>query len=184
MSGEKGFACPRCGRKASYLETQVKGSQVYYIAVHYEGYQKVKDKVKKKVRKCYLGPKEYILVEKFHGLGLAGLVDPGRFRRYVREAIDSAGFSLGELLELIGDLADRALERAEAVGAEEARAALSMAWLAREKLSKVCGKLCEKSELPEPAPQNLLEKCAQPLQLPKNEDKGQRICLRAEESEG
>ena len=141
---EKGFTCPRCGQRASYLERQLKGSQTYFIAVHYEGYQKVGGKVKKKVRKCYLGPREYILVEKLHGLDLAGLIDSERFKRYVREALDSTEFTLDELLELIGELADRALEKAEVIEVGRVKAAVDRALAAREVLSKVYAKLYER----------------------------------------
>jgi phosphoglycolate phosphatase-like HAD superfamily hydrolase len=48
------------------------------VAVHYEGYEKVEEegrrKVKKKARKCYLGPQIYKYVEKLHELGLPTLM--------------------------------------------------------------------------------------------------------------
>jgi len=51
--------CPRCGLPYSYLERHRIGSRVYLYAVHYEGYEKGPDgRVRKRVRKCYLGPEE------------------------------------------------------------------------------------------------------------------------------
>jgi len=40
--------CPRCGGKFSYIEAQRKGGQTYYVAVHYEGYEKVGGRVRKR----------------------------------------------------------------------------------------------------------------------------------------
>jgi hypothetical protein len=64
--------CPRCGQPLSYIESYKKGSQTYYVAVHYEGYEKAevegRRRIKKKVRKCYLGPQVYKYVEKLHEL--------------------------------------------------------------------------------------------------------------------
>ena len=93
------LVCPRCGQRASYIEKQVKGSQTYYVAVHYLGYDS--SAKRKKVKKCYLGPREYVNVEKLHGIGLAGLIDRARFKRYLREVVESTDFGLEELLELI-----------------------------------------------------------------------------------
>jgi len=69
QEAEEKKLCPRCGQPYSYIESYTKGSQKYYVAVHYEGYQKAEGKVKKRVRKCYLGPQVYKYVEKLHGLG-------------------------------------------------------------------------------------------------------------------
>jgi hypothetical protein len=49
--------CPRCGQPYSYLSSYKRGSRVYYLAVHNEGYEEVEGKLKRKVRKCYLGPR-------------------------------------------------------------------------------------------------------------------------------
>jgi hypothetical protein len=51
--------CPRCGQPYSYLSSCKSGSRVYYFAAHYEGYEEVDGRVRRKVRKCYLGPRTY-----------------------------------------------------------------------------------------------------------------------------
>ena len=69
--------CPRCGGEISWIESQSKGGRVYYYAVHYLGYTKVGKRVRKKVRKCYLGPEAYEYVSRLHsdlGLRLEGAV--------------------------------------------------------------------------------------------------------------
>ena len=108
--GEAGEAeekrlCPRCGLPYSYIESYTKGSQKYYVAVHYEGYEKAeaegKKKVKKKVRKCYLGPQVYKYVEKLHGLELSGPIDKERFKRYFKELLDEVDLSPRELVGMI-----------------------------------------------------------------------------------
>ena len=54
---EKPERCPVCGRPVSWVEKRQVGEQVYYYAVHYLG----KDAAgKRRVEKCYLGPKQYI----------------------------------------------------------------------------------------------------------------------------
>jgi hypothetical protein len=106
--------CPRCGQPYSYIESYTRGSQTYYVAVHYEGYEKVevggKKRVKKKVRKCYLGPQTYRYVEKLHELGLSGAIDRERFKRYFRELLDEVDLSPGELISMIEELGLRLLE--------------------------------------------------------------------------
>jgi len=85
--------CPRCGQPVSYIERQRRGNQVYYYAVHYEGYERGPDgRVHKKVRRCYLGPNAYIEVSKLHadlGLTLKGLVEEGRERDYMEALVRS-----------------------------------------------------------------------------------------------
>jgi hypothetical protein len=114
--------CPRCGQPYSYIESYTRGSQTYYVAVHYEGYEKVekggKKKVKKKVRKCYLGPQTYKYVEKLHELGLSGPIDRERFKRYFRELLDEVDLSLGELVSMIEELGLRLLEDLDLVEAD------------------------------------------------------------------
>ena len=136
--------CPRCGREVSYVERQVKGSQTYYYAVHYFGYEVVNGKVKKKVKKCYLGPREYEYVEKLHSLGLAGLIDRERFRRYLKELLDSTEMDLKELLEVVRELATRALEEVEELDSARARELLEEARAVWGLLGKVYHKLYEK----------------------------------------
>jgi len=102
--------CPRCGQPFSYIESYTKGSQKYYVAVHYEGYQKVEGKVKKRVRKCYLGPQTYRYVEKLHELGLSGAIDKERFKRYFKELLDEVDLSPRELVGMIEELGSKLLE--------------------------------------------------------------------------
>jgi Sec-independent protein translocase protein TatA len=103
--------CPRCGQPVSYIERQRRGNQVYYYAVHYEGYERGPDgRVHKKVRRCYLGPNAYIEVSKLHadlGLTLKGLIEEGRERDYmealvrsVRDRIRGGRLTAGEARDL------------------------------------------------------------------------------------
>ena len=87
MAREKGEIieiCPRCGGVVSWYERQVKGNNVYWVAVHYLGRDR---KGRKQIRKCYLGPHKYIYVERLNWLGLAGAVDPARYIRYLTLAL-------------------------------------------------------------------------------------------------
>ena len=99
MSQERGRAgrdllriCPRCGEPYSYIERVVRGGRVYYYAVHYEGYVKSGGKIKKKVRKCYLGPDYYEYVTKTHynlGITLKGLHDSTRAVSYLNNLLNT-----------------------------------------------------------------------------------------------
>jgi len=113
LEGQHGEAmiCPRCGQPISYIERQRRGNQVYYLAVHYYGYERGPDgKVRKKVKKCYLGPSAYIEVTRTHsdlGLTLKGLMEEGRERDYmealarsVRDRIRGGRLTAGEAREL------------------------------------------------------------------------------------
>jgi len=72
VSGTAYRVCPRCGQPISYIERQRRGNRVYYYAVHYEGYERTPDgRIRKKVRRCYLGPDKYVLTNKV--LAVAGL---------------------------------------------------------------------------------------------------------------
>jgi hypothetical protein len=106
--------CPRCNQPYSYIESYTKGSQRYYVAVHYEGYEKAevegRRRIKKKVRKCYLGPQTYRYVEKLHELGLSGPIDRERFKRYFKELLDEVDLSPGELIAMIEELGSKLLE--------------------------------------------------------------------------
>jgi hypothetical protein len=81
------MVCPRCGQPISYIERQRRGNRFYYYAVHYEGYERTPDgRIRKKVRRCYLGPNAYIEVSKLHadlGLTLKGLIEEGREKDYM-----------------------------------------------------------------------------------------------------
>jgi hypothetical protein len=111
--------CPRCGQPYSYIENYRRGSQTYYVAVHYEGYEKVSGKVKKKVRKCYLGPQVYRYVEGLHELGLSGAIDKERFKRYFKELLDQVDLSPKELTAMIEELGSRLLEELDLAEADE-----------------------------------------------------------------
>jgi len=115
--------CPRCNQPYSYIESYTKGSQRYYVAVHYEGYEKAevegKKKVKKRVRKCYLGPQTYRYVEKLHELGLSGPIDRERFKRYFKELLDEVDLSPRELVSMIEELSQRLLEDLDLAEADE-----------------------------------------------------------------
>ena len=77
--------CPRCGLEYSYIEKRVVGGRVYLYAVHV---MKVREggRVKRKVRKCYLGPEDsYEYVSMLHereGIRLRGLVREDRALEY------------------------------------------------------------------------------------------------------
>jgi len=79
--------CPRCGRPIDYFDRVKRGDRVYLYAVHYEGYEKVGGKIRKRVKKCYLGPIDaYTYVSKTHsniGLILRGAHDPERVIDYL-----------------------------------------------------------------------------------------------------
>ena len=81
--------CPRCKSPFSYLERHRdrKTGKVYYYAVHYEGYTRTPSgKIKKKVRKCYLGPDFYNYVSLTHGdegLVFRGMLDSERILVYL-----------------------------------------------------------------------------------------------------
>ena len=106
--------CPRCGLPYSYIERRVVGGRVYLYAVHIT---KVKEggKVKRRVRKCYLGPEDsYEYVSKLHereGIVLRGLADRQRIIKYldaIIRYIESNGDP--ETLSKIRARLERALE--------------------------------------------------------------------------
>jgi len=82
--------CPRCGLPYSYIERRSVGGRVYLYAVHI---YKAKEggKVKRRVRKCYLGPEDsYEYVSKLHereGIVLRGLADRERVIKYLDDII-------------------------------------------------------------------------------------------------
>ena len=77
--------CPRCGLEYSYIERRVIGGRVYLYAVHVT---RVREggRVKRRVRKCYLGPEDsYEYVSMLHereGIRLRGLVKEDRALEY------------------------------------------------------------------------------------------------------
>jgi len=105
-------ACPRCGLPINWVESQSKGGRVYYYAVHYQGYTRVGGKVRKIVKKCYLGPKAYEYVSRLHsdlGLKLEGAVVDKRVIHYLDsfvEALTRTELDRSTLVEIIGKLKD------------------------------------------------------------------------------
>jgi len=77
--------CPRCGKPYSWIEKKrpKNGSRVYYYAVHVF---KDPETGKRTVKRCYLGPEEYVYVSMLHvreGLTLKGLRDSQRALEYL-----------------------------------------------------------------------------------------------------
>jgi len=66
--GSRGLpVCPRCGQPYHYLERRRIGNNVYYYAVHYEGYERGPDgRARPRLRRCYLGPADSPLVSVSH----------------------------------------------------------------------------------------------------------------------
>ncbi|MEB3779747.1 MAG: hypothetical protein GSR85_05905 [Desulfurococcales archaeon] len=82
----KSRICPRCGLPFSWIERRRVGDNTYYYAVHESRLNGAR-----RVRKCYLGPEEYIYVSKMHSkekLVLRGLVDPGRLPSYLDAVVE------------------------------------------------------------------------------------------------
>lgn len=85
------LVCPRCGDLASYVEKQRRGARYYYYAVHYSGCAAAGGKVKKHVKKCYLGPEEYEYVTRTHsdlGIVFRGAINSARIIDYLDELLD------------------------------------------------------------------------------------------------
>jgi len=133
------MVCPRCGQPVSYIERQRRGNRFYYFAVHYEGYERTPDgRIRKKVKRCYLGPAEYIEVSKLHadlGLTLKGLIEEGRERDYINalaEAIEARlregrlrpeeALELARRLDRLAELARRLRDYAAAKSSAKATA--------------------------------------------------------------
>ena len=120
--------CPRCGLPFNWVETQDKGGRTYYYAVHYMGYSKVGSKIKKKIRKCYLGPEEYEYVSRLHsdlGLKLEGAVVERRVVHYLDAFISALAGSeldratLTEILTKLKHLTQRLEEYVKELEKEE-----------------------------------------------------------------
>jgi len=78
--------CPKCGEPISYIERRRIGGHVYIYAVHYYGYERGPDgKVRRKIRKCYLGPEAYTYVSRTLGVPFRGLAagEAGALVEYV-----------------------------------------------------------------------------------------------------
>ena len=108
MSGRS--TCPRCGSPISWIEKLRRGDRVYYVAVHYLGYTKSGGKVRKRVRRCYLGPEEYEYVTRLHrdlGIVLKGAIEERRVVHYLDaflEALPRANVDRPTLVEILNKL--------------------------------------------------------------------------------
>jgi hypothetical protein len=96
--------CPRCGSEG-YMTISARGNNAYYYVKHVESEGGVK-----KARWCYLGPDEYIYVEHFNELGLAGMHDERRFLRYAQYLVSR--LDQDTLLELSRSIVSRLGRRA------------------------------------------------------------------------
>ena len=114
--------CPRCGGLISWLERRKVGSQTYVYAVHYKGYDVVEGKIRKRVKRCYLGPEDrYRYVTMLHikeGLILKGLVEDKRWFEYLEAILeflysDKHNLGKGEILQ-IAELLEKYAEKLRA----------------------------------------------------------------------
>jgi hypothetical protein len=96
--------CPRCGSEG-YMVIVRRGNNAYRYVKHVESEGGVK-----KARWCYLGPDEYIYVEHFNELGLAGIHDSSRYLRYAQYLVSK--FDQDTLLELGRFIVSRLNQRA------------------------------------------------------------------------
>jgi len=88
--------CPRCG-ETGWMESKPLGNQIYLYYVHPIRVEE-EGVIRRRVRKCYLGPLVYKAAQIANPLGLSGFLDEGRFLRYALAAIEK--LDLRELLEL------------------------------------------------------------------------------------
>jgi hypothetical protein len=88
------------------MAIRARGNNAYYYVKHVES-----EGGTRKARWCYLGPDEYIYVEHFNELGLAGMHDEKRFLRYAQYLVSRLdGDSLLELgRSVVSRLGRRAL---------------------------------------------------------------------------
>jgi hypothetical protein len=87
--GEKMQICPLCNREG-YFSRERRGNRYYVYFKHKSG------------GKCYLGADTYYYVEKYNRLGLTGIHDKERFKRYLLELIDQlTEDQLKEVFEII-----------------------------------------------------------------------------------
>jgi len=120
-----GRICPRCGEPFSYLKRRVVNGRVYLYAVHYLGYTRENDRIKKITRECYLGPEDkYIHASTTHekeGLRLKGLGDSRRFLEYLDKLLEYA--VRGDLDPVLRREVARRLEKALAELGQSSRQA-------------------------------------------------------------
>jgi hypothetical protein len=96
--------CARCGAEG-YMTVSRRGGNAYYYVKHVES-----EGGTRMARWCYLGPDEYIYVEHFNELGLAGMHDKKRFLRYAQYLVSR--LDQDTLLELSRSVASRLGRRA------------------------------------------------------------------------
>ena len=96
MSGTAYYVCPRCGQPISYIERRRRGNQVYYYAIHYEGYERTPDgKPRPKLRRCYLGPEKYVLTNRI--LAATGV----QVKSLVHQLIEGKPLIVSQLEDLV-----------------------------------------------------------------------------------
>jgi hypothetical protein len=98
--------CPRCGL-SGYIEYQRRGEHTYVYCRH----EYVEGGRRTGIKKCYLGAVKYENVERFQSLGLAGLHDKSRFRRYFEKLLET--MSLEDLKEVKKMIEERLEARVE-----------------------------------------------------------------------
>jgi hypothetical protein len=79
--------CPRCSEPYSYVEKRLVHDHIYFYAVHIRIVGN-----KRKIKKCYLGAKEYYYVKKLHEdseIQLTGLVEKDRYLQYLDQILYS-----------------------------------------------------------------------------------------------
>ena len=79
--------CPRCSEPYSYVEKRLVHDHIYFYAVHIRIVGN-----KRKIKKCYLGAKEYYYVKKLHEdseIQLTGLVEKDRYLQYLDQIVYS-----------------------------------------------------------------------------------------------
>ena len=98
------FVCPRCG-DIGYLSRQTRNGHTYYYCRHVQVMQKTR-----KERKCYLGADKYEYVELVNRMGLSGMLDSERFRKYLEHLLPKLQY---DDLVKIKNIIDKELERVE-----------------------------------------------------------------------
>lgn len=116
--------CPVCGQPYNWIETRTEGDQKYYYAVHYYGIKNGK----KQIKKCYLGPSNYIYVSMTNPIVLQGRIadldqEMSRVVTYLEDLLDRVETnahtipapnlaSLSQRLKKIAEKLDRLSRRA------------------------------------------------------------------------
>jgi len=88
--------CPRCGQHG-YIEKMRRGSNIYILYVHEKTVNG-----KRTRKRCYVGAERYIYVNKFNDIGLTGIHDRTRYKKYL--AVLLSRLTEEERVSLIGSL--------------------------------------------------------------------------------